>query len=66
MFGGYRSVSYPDNDGYNADPTAFIFSITDKIKLNQIAYPTFAIYSYTGTLTVFGNGNDIHIHDEAD
>ena len=33
VFGGYRTVSYPDNERYNKDSTAFLFSITDKRKL---------------------------------
>ena len=65
VFGGYRSVSYPDNKGYNDDPNAFIFSITNKKKLNQIKNTSKAISSGADDLTQFSYGADIHIYENS-
>ena len=43
VLGGYRFISYPGNRSSQADPKAFIFSLTDQRRLSQIQQNKFAL-----------------------
>lgn len=63
IFGGYTSKSWVHTGNYQADPDAFIFSMSNKTK--HLVYQNHgnAIYTNNGYGATFGGGHDIHVAD---
>jgi hypothetical protein len=65
VFGGYTAISWAGASGYSADPTAWIFSLTDKQQLMLNGDPRYAIETNASLLAIFGGGNDFYIVNNA-
>ena len=63
IFGGYTSVSWSENKGFQEDESAFIFSVTDKAKFS-VENRFRAVYHASNYLTCFGH--DIVIYSSCD
>ncbi len=69
IFGGFTSIKWNREEGYNSDPNAFLFSLTNKdnqsFKMRQIETEDFySIHCDPANGPIFG-GNDLHIGDSA-
>ncbi len=64
VFGGYTEASW-DGDWYKQDPSAFLFSLTNKdntpVKLKQKENNQYSIMAWPNSGPRFGNGHDIFI-----
>jgi hypothetical protein len=70
IFGGFTAVSWDGSSGYNPDPNAFLFSLTNKDNepLKMKVYPNkheCAIYCHSEYGPSFGGGHDISIANNA-
>ena len=74
IFGGYTEAAWKSFYGYQFDPNAFLFSLTnkeDKPCIMNVIHPTRAIYCSPNSGPIFGDGtyyftsDDLHIADNA-
>ena len=62
VFGGYASIAWKNKALNMKDPKAFIFSLTNLYKYNQISVNENAIYHYTEGIFWGKGNNDLFIH----
>jgi hypothetical protein len=64
IFGGFTSIPWSSSEGYKADSTAFLFSLTNPsntpLKL-KVKSPENAVYNYSNNDPAFGAGRDLYI-----
>jgi hypothetical protein len=68
IFGGFTSIDWSSSDLPKSDPTAFLFSLTNKVnqpsKIRQIN-TTQSIYCKSDYGPTFGRGHDLRIYNNA-
>jgi hypothetical protein len=68
IFGGFTSISWDSSCQYKSDPSAFLFSLTNKnsqpCKMRQVNYGD-SIYCKSDYGPTFGGGKDIYVCDYA-
>ena len=60
IFGGFTSHNWDSNNTYYYDSTAFIFSLTHRIKCAKQKYTNNSIFAYSTYGPTFGSCNDIY------
>jgi len=65
IFGGFTSAVWDHIHNYRSDSTAFIYSLTYRIKCSSQKDQSKSIYASSAYGPIFGNGNNIIIYDNS-